>query len=208
MSNKQYDYLLKILLIGDEDVGKTAILFRFCDDAFNASFISTIGIDFKIKTVEVNGKVVKLQIWDTAGQERFKTITYSYLRGAHGVMLVYSVTSRQSFESITAWKENLEKIEVANIEDIEMILVGNNCENTEERMVDHESGRAFADEIGLNFFEISAKTNINIEISFMTLVTQILNKLQKKEAKQTSAETKEKKSESCLIAYNVAQIFI
>lgn len=202
MSNKQYDYLLKILLIGDEDVGKTAILFRFCDDAFNAGFISTIGIDFKIKTVEVNGKVVKLQIWDTAGQERFKTITNSYLRGAHGVMLVYSVTSRQSFESITAWKENLEKIEVANINDIEMILVGNNCENTEERMVDHESGRALAEEIGLNFYEISAKNNINIEISFMTLVTQILNKLQKKEGnlQQTLAETKEKKSESCLIA--------
>ena len=90
-ANKQYDYLLKFLLIGDSGVGKTCILFRFSDDAFNTTFISTIGIDFKIKTVEINGKKVKLQIWDTAGQERFHTITTSYYRGANGIMLVYTI---------------------------------------------------------------------------------------------------------------------
>uniref|UniRef100_A0A3P9PQ14 small monomeric GTPase n=1 Tax=Poecilia reticulata TaxID=8081 RepID=A0A3P9PQ14_POERE len=87
MAKKTYDLLFKLLLIGDSGVGKTCVLFRFSDDAFNTTFISTIGIDFKIKTVELQGKKIKLQIWDTAGQERFHTITTSYYRGAMGIML-------------------------------------------------------------------------------------------------------------------------
>lgn len=95
LQQKQYDFLFKVLLIGDSGVGKTCILFRFSDDKFNTTFISTIGIDFKLKTVEINGKTIKLQIWDTAGQERFHTITTSYYRGALGIMffrVLYSIT--------------------------------------------------------------------------------------------------------------------
>ena len=98
---KNYDHLFKLLLIGDSGVGKTCILFRFSDDQFNTSFISTIGIDFKIKTVDIDGKRVKLQIWDTAGQERFHTITTSYYRGANGIMMVYDITNPKSFDNIT-----------------------------------------------------------------------------------------------------------
>ncbi|KAF6030687.1 RAB10 [Bugula neritina] len=92
MAKKTYDLLFKLLLIGDSGVGKTCLLFRFSDDAFNTTFISTIGIDFKIKTVDLGGKKIKLQIWDTAGQERFHTITTSYYRGAMGIILVYDIT--------------------------------------------------------------------------------------------------------------------
>ncbi|KAF6105791.1 RAB10, member RAS oncogene family [Phyllostomus discolor] len=110
MAKKTYDLLFKLLLIGDSGVGKTCVLFRFSDDAFNTTFISTIGIDFKIKTVELQGKKIKLQIWDTAGQERFHTITTSYYRGAMGIMLVYDITNGKSFENISKWLRNIDEI--------------------------------------------------------------------------------------------------
>uniref|UniRef100_A0A8C7EH73 small monomeric GTPase n=1 Tax=Nothoprocta perdicaria TaxID=30464 RepID=A0A8C7EH73_NOTPE len=110
MAKKTYDLLFKLLLIGDSGVGKTCVLFRFSDDAFNTTFISTIGIDFKIKTVELQGKKIKLQIWDTAGQERFHTITTSYYRGAMGIMLVYDITNAKSFENISKWLRNIDEV--------------------------------------------------------------------------------------------------
>lgn len=110
MAKQAYDYLFKILLIGDSGVGKTCILCRFSDDSFNPSFISTIGIDFKMKTIELNGKKIKLQIWDTAGQERFYTITSTYYRGAMGIMLVYDMTDGKSFDSIGKWLRNIDEV--------------------------------------------------------------------------------------------------
>uniref|UniRef100_A0A3Q4H869 small monomeric GTPase n=1 Tax=Neolamprologus brichardi TaxID=32507 RepID=A0A3Q4H869_NEOBR len=107
---KTYDYLFKLLLIGDSGVGKTCVLFRFSEDAFNSTFISTIGIDFKIRTIELDGKKIKLQIWDTAGQERFRTITTAYYRGAMGIMLVYDITNEKSFENIKNWIRNIEEV--------------------------------------------------------------------------------------------------
>uniref|UniRef100_A0A2K5R775 small monomeric GTPase n=1 Tax=Cebus imitator TaxID=2715852 RepID=A0A2K5R775_CEBIM len=107
---KTYDYLFKLLLIGDSGVGKTCVLFRFSEDAFNSTFISTIGIDFKIRTIELDGKRIKLQIWDTAGQERFRTITTAYYRGAMGIMLVYDITNEKSFDNIRNWIRNIEEV--------------------------------------------------------------------------------------------------
>uniref|UniRef100_A0A2K6T3Q0 small monomeric GTPase n=1 Tax=Saimiri boliviensis boliviensis TaxID=39432 RepID=A0A2K6T3Q0_SAIBB len=109
---KTYDYLFKLLLIGDSGVGKTCVLFRFSEDAFNSTFISTIGIDFKIRTIELDGKRIKLQIWDTAGQERFRTITTAYYRGAMGIMLVYDITNEKSFDNIRNWIRNIEEVSV------------------------------------------------------------------------------------------------
>uniref|UniRef100_A0A8C9DQE7 small monomeric GTPase n=1 Tax=Prolemur simus TaxID=1328070 RepID=A0A8C9DQE7_PROSS len=110
---KTYDYLFKLLLIGDSGVGKTCVLFRFSEDAFNSTFISTIGIDFKIRTIELDGKRIKLQIWDTAGQERFRTITTAYYRGAMGIMLVYDITNEKSFDNIRNWIRNIEEVRLA-----------------------------------------------------------------------------------------------
>jgi hypothetical protein len=102
-SNRNYDFLIKLLLIGDSGVGKSCCLLRFSEDSFTPSFITTIGIDFKIRTIELDGKRVKLQIWDTAGQERFRTITTAYYRGAMGILLVYDVTDERSFNSTSLY---------------------------------------------------------------------------------------------------------
>ncbi|KAG5323743.1 RAB10 protein, partial [Acromyrmex heyeri] len=173
MAKKTYDLLFKLLLIGDSGVGKTCILFRFSDDAFSTTFISTIGIDFKIKTVELRGKKIKLQIWDTAGQERFHTITTSYYRGAMGIMLVYDITNEKTFENIVKWLRNID--EHAN-EDVEKMILGNKSDMEEKRVVSTEKGEAIAREHGIRFMETSAKANINIDRAFSELAEAILDK--------------------------------
>lgn len=173
MAKKTYDLLFKLLLIGDSGVGKTCLLFRFSDDAFNTTFISTIGIDFKIKTVELGGKKIKLQIWDTAGQERFHTITTSYYRGAMGIMLVYDITNHKTFENISKWLRNID--EHAN-EDVEKMILGNKCDMDSKRQVSKDRGEAIAKEHGVPFLETSAKANVNVEKAFMDLAQKILDK--------------------------------
>ncbi|XP_067840530.1 ras-related protein Rab-10 isoform X2 [Heptranchias perlo] len=136
------------------------------------------GIDFKIKTVELQGKKIKLQIWDTAGQERFHTITTSYYRGAMGIMLVYDITNAKSFENISKWLRNID--EHAN-EDVERMLLGNKCDMEDKRVVQKSKGEQIAREHGIRFFETSAKANINIEKAFLTLAEDILRKTPVKE---------------------------
>ncbi|XP_018601424.1 ras-related protein Rab-8A isoform X1 [Scleropages formosus] len=184
---KTYDYLFKLLLIGDSGVGKTCVLFRFSEDAFNSTFISTIGIDFKIRTVELDGKKIKLQIWDTAGQERFRTITTAYYRGAMGIMLVYDITNEKSFDNIKNWIRNIEEHASA---DVEKMILGNKCDVNDKRQVSKERGEKFvpppmfftqlALEYGIKFMETSAKANINVENAFMTLARDIKAKMDKK----------------------------
>ncbi|KFM61149.1 Ras-related protein Rab-8A, partial [Stegodyphus mimosarum] len=181
---KTYDYLFKLLLIGDSGVGKTCILFRFSEDTFNSTFISTIGIDFKIKTIELDGKKIKLQIWDTAGQERFRTITTAYYRGAMGIMLVYDVTNERSFENIKNWIRNIE--EHAST-DVEKMILGNKCDVHDRRQVSKERGEQLAVEYGIRFMETSAKNSINVQDAFMSLARDIKTKMEKKmEATQPS----------------------
>ncbi|EDS29629.1 ras-related protein Rab-8A [Culex quinquefasciatus] len=165
---KTYDYLFKLLLIGDSGVGKTCILFRFSEDAFNTTFISTIGIDFKIRTIELDGKKIKLQIWDTAGQERFRTITTAYYRGAMGIMLVYDITQEKSFENIKNWIRNIEENASA---DVEKMLLGNKCELNEKRQVTRDRGEQLAVEYGIKFMETSAKASINIRLDGFLMLT-------------------------------------
>lgn len=174
---KTYDYLFKLLLIGDSGVGKTCILFRFSEDAFNATFISTIGIDFKIRTIDLDGKKIKLQIWDTAGQERFRTITTAYYRGAMGIMLVYDVTNEKSFENIKNWIRNIEEHASA---DVEKMVLGNKCDRDTYRQVSKERGERLAIEYGLKFCETSAKASINVEEAFYMLARDIKRKMEKK----------------------------
>ncbi|KAG7277456.1 hypothetical protein CRUP_022544 [Coryphaenoides rupestris] len=133
-------------------VGKTCLLFRFSEDAFNTTFISTIGIDFKIRTIELDGKKIKLQIWDTAGQERFRTITTAYYRGAMGIMLVYDITNEKSFDNIKNWIRNIEEHASS---DVERMILGNKCDMNDKRQL--------AIDYGIKFLETSAKSSINVE---------------------------------------------
>ncbi|XP_029909821.1 ras-related protein Rab-8B-like [Myripristis murdjan] len=174
---KTYDYLFKLLLIGDSGVGKTCLLFRFSEDSFNTTFISTIGIDFKIRTIEMNGKRVKLQIWDTAGQERFRTITTAYYRGAMGIMLVYDICNEKSFENIKNWIRNIEEHASS---DVEKMILGNKCDMSDRRQVSKDRGEKLAIDYGVKFLETSAKTSVNVEEAFYTMGRDILHNLSTK----------------------------
>ncbi|KAM6937528.1 ras-related protein Rab-8B [Xenentodon cancila] len=174
---KTYDYLFKLLLIGDSGVGKTCLLFRFSEDSFNTTFISTIGIDFKIRTIELDGKRVKLQIWDTAGQERFRTITTAYYRGAMGIMLVYDICNEKSFDNIKNWIRNIEEHASS---DVEKMILGNKCDMTDRRQVSKDRGEKLAIDYGVKFMETSAKTSLNVEEAFYTMGRDILHNLNSK----------------------------
>jgi Ras-related protein Rab-8A len=176
MSNnsKPFDHLIKLLIIGDSGVGKSCLLLRFTDDTFTPSFITTIGIDFKIRNIELDGKRIKLQIWDTAGQERFRTITTAYYRGAMGIMLAYDVTDMRTFDNIRNWMKSIEQ---HASESVDRILVGNKCDLSEKRVVSTEMGKALADEYGIKFFECSAKNSINVEEAFISLARDIKKRL-------------------------------
>jgi len=169
-----YDYLIKLLLIGDSGVGKSCLLLRFSDDSFTPSFITTIGIDFKIRTIELDGKKIKLQIWDTAGQERFRTITTAYYRGAMGILLTYDVTDDKSFANIKNWLRNIEQHASENVN---KILIGNKCDLLDKKVIDSARGKALADEIGIKFMETSAKNSINVEEAFISLARDIKARL-------------------------------
>ena len=171
-----YDFLFKLLLIGNSAVGKSSLLLRFSDNIFNESFLPTIGVDFKIRTFELTGKTVKLQIWDTAGQERFKTITSSYYKGAHGIILTYDITDKQSFKDIENWLTEVEKF--AN-ENVIKLLVGNKSDLESSRQVKFEEGKEFADSLGVQFIETSAKNSSNVEKAFFTLANEIKGRVQK-----------------------------
>ncbi|KAL0055152.1 hypothetical protein WJX82_007852 [Trebouxia sp. C0006] len=172
---QDYDYLIKLLLIGDSGVGKSCLLLRFSEDSFTSSFITTIGIDFKIKKIMLDNKWIKLQIWDTAGQERFRTITSAYYRGAMGILLVYDVTDDASFNNIRNWMRNIEQHASDNVN---KVLVGNKCDMDEsKRVVPYSKGQALADEFGIQFFETSAKSNLKVDEVFNSVAKDVMLRL-------------------------------
>ena len=172
--NPEYDYLFKLLLIGDSGVGKSCLLLRFADDAYTESYVSTIGVDFKIRTIELEGKIIKLQIWDTAGQERFRTITSSYYRGAHGIIVVYDVTDQISFSNVKQW---LQEIDRYACEGVNKLLIGNKCDLTSSKAVDYNTASEFAASIGMTFMETSAKDKTNVDDAFMAMSRSIKSKM-------------------------------
>lgn len=167
-----YDLLAKVLIIGDSGVGKTCLLLRFSDNDFTTSHLATIGIDFKMKTIDVDGKRVKMQIWDTAGQDRFKTITQTYYKGAMGIMLAYAVNDRESFQNIENW---MKQIREHASEDVCKILVGNKADMA-DRCVDFEEGKRLADSYGIKFYETSAKDARNVNDAFHSIAGEIKDK--------------------------------
>jgi len=174
MHASEYDYLFKLLLIGDSGVGKSCLLLRFADDTYTESYISTIGVDFKIRTIELEGKTVKLQIWDTAGQERFRTITSSYYRGAHGIIVVYDVTDNDTFTNVKQW---LQEIDRYASEGVNKLLVGNKSDLTSKKVVEYAVAKEFSDQLTIPFLETSAKNATNVEQAFLTMAKQIKDRM-------------------------------
>ena len=161
----------KILLLGDTSVGKTCFLKRYTDDTFQDAYLSTIGFDFKFKKVTLkSGREVRMQLWDTAGQERFRTISKSYYKGAHGIILIYDVTSQKTFDNIKKWLNNIKEEASSKIC---ITLVGNKID-CEERVVSKEDGENLAKANNLKFYESSAKENINISEVFQDLIENIV----------------------------------
>jgi len=165
---------VKLLLIGNSSVGKSSLLLRFSDEQWlpEDESSATIGVDFRVHKMEIKGKKVKLSIWDTAGQERFRTITSSYYRGAQGIILVYDVANRESFEALPRWYSELETYVSSSVV---KILVGNKVDKEFSRQVSTSQGQQFADRMKSLFIETSAKTAVNVKDAFHEVVQSILD---------------------------------
>jgi Ras-related protein Rab-11A len=172
-----YDYLFKVVLIGDSGVGKSNLLSRFTRNEFNLESKSTIGVEFATRSIQVDGKTIKAQIWDTAGQERYRAITSAYYRGAVGALLVYDITKSVSFENVERWLKELRDHADSNIV---IMLVGNKSDLRHLRSVNTEDAQAYCEKEGLSFIETSALESTNVEKAFHQILTEIYHIVSKK----------------------------
>ncbi|EGG14352.1 Rab GTPase [Cavenderia fasciculata] len=174
----------KIILVGESAVGKSCILVRFTDNTFNTHFAPTLGVDFNVKTIrnKETGQTVKLQIWDTAGQERFRSITQTFYRGSHGVILVYDITDVKSFERCRDWIADINQYTQNGMI---IVLVGNKIDMTAQRKVSFEQGKALAEELNIKFFETSAKENMGVTNVFDHIVQHIEQTMKDTEVEKT-----------------------
>ncbi|KAH8548552.1 ras family-domain-containing protein [Umbelopsis sp. PMI_123] len=196
---------LKLLLIGNSSVGKSSLLLRFTDDTFlpQDEVSATIGVDFKVSMMEVDGRRYKLTIWDTAGQERFRTLTSSYYRGAQGVILVYDVANRDTFDALQNWYTELQTY--SSSKDVVKMIVGNKVDKESSRVVTYKEGAAMAQKLQTLFIECSAKTKVGVQEAFEELVQKIIETpslWQKQQApastiRVSSNENEEQESSQC-----------
>ena len=179
MSRRIKKQSIHLLLVGDSAVGKTCLLSRFISDKFNFNLVSTIGLDYKMKEINVDNVPYNLLIWDTAGQERFRTITPSFFRGAHGVAVVYDVSSKESFEHVKFW---CDEISFHATNTMHTLLIGNKCDVQEkDRQVTTLQGAKLAQEMNIPLFiETSAKDNINVNKAFDSLTNEIIVDMQER----------------------------
>ena len=171
--NAEYDFLIKCVIAGDSGAGKSSLLQRYVDRSFDECFVSTIGVDFKMKDITLSsGKEVKLQLWDTAGQERFRTIVSSYWRGADGVAFVFDLTDMESFKSVSGWAEEVDRYSNRQIK-IQKILIGNKCDLVEKREVSREMAETLAKTLGIPYYEASAKIDVGVDQAFNKMAEAI-----------------------------------
>ncbi|PKA54575.1 Ras-related protein RABA2a [Apostasia shenzhenica] len=176
-AEEEYDYLFKVVLIGDSGVGKSNLLSRFTRNEFCLESKSTIGVEFATRTLQVEGRIIKAQIWDTAGQERYRAITSAYYRGALGALLVYDVTKPTTFENISRWLKELRDHADSNIV---IMLIGNKTDLKHLRAVASEDAQSFAEKEGLSFIETSALEAVNVEKAFQIILAEIYRIISKK----------------------------
>lgn len=196
MSSTDADLVYKILLLGDSEVGKSCFLMRYADNVFVDNYITTIGLDYKLKYIQLeSGETIKVQLWDTAGQDRYRTIAKNYYKGSHGILLLYDITKVNSFENIRDWIKDIRE-EV--YEKAIIFLIGNKNDKVDERKVSTEEGSKLAEEYHLPFFEASAKSGENVEEIFKALykkISEVYIDIQKE--KGVNLTTKGKKKRKC-----------
>ena len=198
---RYYDIKMKIIVLGESKVGKRQLINRYTKDIFGGTYLTTVGIDFQDKLIQIEDKKVQLQIWDTAGQERFRNVAKNYVQNAQGFVLVYNIIEHESFEKLSFW---LEQIKGYAPENIKMVLVGNNCDLANERKVSIEEAEEFAKKNNMKFFEASPKEGTNVNELFYYLANEIYQEgkpFDKKEEKtlKLSKDAKKKKKKICLI---------
>ena len=174
---KDYDYIFKIVLIGDTCVGKSCILVRFSDDVFVENYVTTIGVDFRFKTMIVKNKIAKIQIWDTAGQERYRSITTAYYRGAAAIIICCDSTNKESFYNINNWIDEISKY---TDKDVDKLVLMNKCDLVEDRQIDKNEISKFEKENGIKIMEVSAKTGNGIDKAFEYIIERLIDKNEKK----------------------------
>ena len=174
--DSNFENTIKIILIGDSSVGKRNFIFRFVDNKFQSSHITTVGFDFKTKicTLPNSKKTIKLQIWDTAGQEKYMSLNQNLFLKVQGILLMYDITNRSSFDNLQKWMNLIKDI----IDEIPLVLVGNKIDREDERVVSHEEGEKFAKEMNISFLESSGKGDQNVKEAFYTLAEDIIKRIQ------------------------------
>ena len=174
-----FDVKYKIMVLGESKVDKTQLIKRYTKNVFGGVYLTTVGMDFQDKIIEIEDKKVRLQIWDTAGQERFRNVTKSYFQSSQGLVLVYDITDRESFEKLNFWVDNIKNFAPENAK---FILVGNKCDLANERKVSYEEGENYAKNLNIKFFEASARDGTNVNELFFYLANEIYqdNKLKGK----------------------------
>ncbi len=175
-----YEYIFKLILIGNSGVGKSSILQRYIQKVFNESYSSTIGVDFFMKSINIGDKSIKLQLWDTAGTEKFRSITTGYYRGADAAFVVFDLSSKTSFNSLNEWIESYYKFSNPDVEK-NVILIGNKCDLVDEREVTNEEIEKFIKDNDIHYFETSAKEGKNIDESFHFIAERLIKQYENKE---------------------------
>ena len=171
ISSESYDQKIKIMIIGESLVGKTALITRYTNNSFSGSYLTTVGIDFQTKIININDKAIKVELWDTAGQERFRNIAKNYFQSSDGFLIVYDITNKSSFEKLSFWNE---QVNLNAPEKTKYIIVGNKKDLEEKREVQTEVGENFAKENNVKFYETSAKDGTNVNEVFELLAKEII----------------------------------
>ncbi|KAJ3435036.1 ras and ef-hand domain-containing protein [Anaeramoeba flamelloides] len=183
------DYVIKLIILGDTSVGKTSVIERYIGNNFRATIPSTVGVDCTFRDLNIMDRKIKVQIWDTAGQEIFRSIVQNYYRRSNGVLLVYDLTSRTSFDSLVYWFQEIEE----HCDNVEKILLGNKTDLIKKREIQTIEGEKLAKKRGCYFEEVSAQSGKNIESSYQTIIESIVKKLVEQESEKKKEKIKQKR---------------